>query len=65
MRRGRDPTGARRWVTIDQTRGAVVAEVRYRGNEGISSDDLENSVARHYQRGDLRFCWRWMVPRGT
>ncbi len=33
--------------------GAVVADVRHRGGkEGITADDLENSVGRHYQRGD-------------
>jgi len=32
---------------------AVVADVRHRGGkEGITGDDLENTVGRHYQRGD-------------
>ena len=33
--------------------GAVVADVRHRGGkQGISADDLENSVGRHFQHGD-------------
>jgi len=33
--------------------GAVVADVRHRGGkEGITADDVEKSVGRHYQRGD-------------
>jgi kynurenine formamidase len=33
--------------------GAVVADVRHRGGkEGITADDIETSVGRHYQRGD-------------
>jgi arylformamidase len=33
--------------------GAVVADVRHRGGkQGITGDDLEKAVGRHYQRGD-------------